>query len=333
MRFADPWVFLLVLLMPVLVYLARKIDFKKESTFRFSSQELVKGLKPTLRIRFSRNLVYLRAACLFLFITAAARPQSFIEEARVYVEGIDIVLAIDTSTSMRAMDFEIGGKRVDRLEVVKRVVADFIERRVSDKIGIVAFAALPFTVCPLTLDHEWLEKNLERVKIGMIEDGTAIGSAISSSLNRLKDAEAKDKIIVLLTDGINNAGRISPMLAAEMAKTLGVRIYTIGAGTKGLAPYPVPDMFGNTVLRPVEIEIDDELLQKIADTTGGKYYRATDTESLQDIYKEIDKLEKVPIEETGYRKYNELFGIFLLPGLLLLLLEIVLSNTILRRIP
>jgi Ca-activated chloride channel family protein len=333
MRFADTWVLIFWILIPPAVYLFRRLEFKTQGSFRFSSQNLVKTLKPSLRVTLSRNLFYLRAVSLFLLILAAARPQSTIERTKIYVEGIDIVLAIDTSTSMRAMDFEIKGRRVDRLEVVKRVVADFIERRVNDRIGIVAFAALPYTVCPLTLDHDWLEKNLERIRIGMIEDGTAVGSAISSSLNRLKDTEAEEKTIILLTDGRNNAGRISPMVAAETAKTLGVRIYTIGAGTKGLAPYPVPDMFGNTVLRPIEIEIDEDLLKRIADTTGGKYYRATDTVSLQHIYEEIDKLEKAPIEETGYNQYNELFGIFLVPALALLLLEIILSNTFLRRIP
>ena len=333
MHFANTWALVTFILIPLVVYLTKVLKTKKESTFRFSNLGLVRKLKPTMRLTLSQNLVYLRAVSLSLLILAAARPQTFIEKAQVYVEGIDIVLAIDTSTSMKAMDFEIGGKRVDRLEVVKLEVEDFIRKRPNDRIGIVAFAGLPYTVCPLTLDHNWLEKNLERVHIGMVEDGTAIGSAISSSLNRLKDTEAKAKIIVLLTDGINNAGRISPMVAAEAAKALGVRIYTIGAGTKGLAPYPVPDMFGNVVLRPVAIEVDDKLLKKIADTTGGKYYRATDTRSLKEIYDEIDKLEKVPIEETGYKKYNELFGYFLIPGLILLLLEIVLSNTLLRRIP
>ncbi|MGB3082154.1 MAG: VWA domain-containing protein [Candidatus Omnitrophota bacterium] len=333
MRFANPWVLILLVLVPLAVYLAKKFEFASQSSFRFSNRDLVRQLKPSLRAVLSRNLMYMRAACLALLILAAARPQSFVEETKIYVEGIDIVLAIDTSTSMRAMDFEIGGKRVDRLYVVKRAVEDFIRKRINDRIGMVAFAALPYTVCPLTLDHDWLEKNLERVKIGMIEDGTAIGSAISSSLNRLKDTDAGGKIIILLTDGINNAGKISPVVAAEAAKTLGVRIYTIGAGKRGLAPYPVQDMFGNEILRPVSVEIDEELLRKIADTTGGMYYRAIDTGSLKDIYREIDELEKVPIEEVGFSSFNELFAVFLIPALILLISEIVLSNTFLRRLP
>jgi len=270
---------------------------------------------------------------LVLIILAAARPQSVLEETRIYVEGIDIVLAVDVSGSMRAMDFEIRGRRVDRLEVVKRAVADFIRRRPNDRLGMVAFSALAYTICPLTLDHDWLDKNLERVRIGMIEDGTAVGSAITAALNRLKDTETKEKIIILLTDGRNNAGRISPMTAAEAAAALGVRIYTIGAGTEGLAPYPVEDMFGNVVLRPVQIDIDEKLLKEIAEETGGAYFRATDTRSLEDIYKKIDKLETTPMEEEGYNIYKELFGFALIPGLFMLLLGVLLSNTFFRRIP
>jgi Ca-activated chloride channel family protein len=198
---------------------------------------------------------------------------------------------------------------------------------------MVAFSAIPFSVCPLTLDHDWLEQNLERVKIGMIKDGTAIGSAITAALNRLKDTKSKDKIIILLTDGRNNSGKISPITAAEAAKAMGVRIYTIGVGTRGLAPYPVPDMFGNVVLRPVEIELDEDLLRKIANITGGKYYRATDTKSLEEIYSEIDKLEKTPMEETGYNRFKELFYYLLIPGLAIILVEVLLSNTYLRRLP
>jgi len=333
MKFADPWVILLCVLLPLLVYITKRMRFRMQSSLRFSSQDIVKGLKPSLRVILSENLIYVRALCLVFVILAAARPQMPIEETKIFVEGIDIALAVDTSGSMRAMDFEMGGRRFDRLTVVKNVMEEFIKQRPNDRIGIVAFASLAYTVCPLTLDHDWLERNLERVKIGMIEDGTAIGAAITGALNRLKGTDAKDKIIILLTDGRNNAGKISPIAAAEAAKALGVRIYTIGAGTKGLAPYPVKDRFGDTILQPVEIEIDEELLKQIADITGGMYFRATDTDSLWDIYKEIDKLEKTEIEEVGYNRYEELFGFFLFPALILLVLEIVLSNTLLRRVP
>ena len=331
--FADPAVLFLILLLPLVIFIVKKLFDRSQSSFRFSNNALLGKNKPTLKTKINRNTVYLRALCLFFIILALARPRDTIEETRVFVEGIDIVLAIDTSTSMRAMDFEMGGRRFDRLEVVKTVVEEFIKERPNDRIAIVAFAGQAYTVCPLTLDHNWLEKNLERVNIGMIEDGTAIGTAISSSLNRLKDTETKEKIIILLTDGRNNAGKISPLVAAEAAKALGVRIYTIGAGTKGLAPYPVKDYYGNVILKPVEIEVDDELLGKIADITGGRYFRATDTAELWDIYKEIDKLEKTPMEETGYNRYKELFGNFLMFALFLLVLEIILKNTFARRIP
>lgn len=333
-RLANPLILLLLLLVPAVVYIINRFEGKLKSSIRFSNTDLIRRLKPSLKVRLSRKMIYLRAFSLVLIIVAMSRPQSAIEKTRIFIEGIDIVLAVDTSSSMRAMDFEIKGKRVDRLAVVKDVVREFIEKRPNDRIGMVAFSGNAYTVCPLTLDHSWLEKNIERVKIGLIKkDGTAIGSAISASLNRIKDTEAKEKIIILLTDGRNNAGRISPELAAEAARALGVRIYTIGAGTKGLAPFPVKDMFGKTVLRPIQIEIDEKLLIKIADMTGGTYFRATDTESLEKIYERIDKLEKTKMEETGYNIYKELFLFALIPGLALIFLEIMLFNTVLRRIP
>ncbi len=332
-HFANPLVLLLLVLVPPVVYLVKRFENKRESFLRFSNQDFIKGLPGSLKVALSRSLIYVKAMALVLFIAAAARPLATIEKTRIFVEGIDIVLAVDTSSSMLAMDFEVKGQRVDRLEAVKKVVLDFIKKRPNDRIGMVAFSAQAYTVCPLTLDHDWLEKNVERVQIGMIEDGTAIGSAISASLNRVKDTDTKEKIIILLTDGRNNAGRISPLAGAEAARALGVSIYTIGAGTKGMAPYPVKDMFGNTVLRPVEIEIDEALLKKIAVVTGGEYFRATDTRSLEKIYDKIDQLEKTKMEETGYNIYRELFGLFFIPGLMLLLAEIILARTILRRIP
>jgi Ca-activated chloride channel family protein len=197
----------------------------------------------------------------------------------------------------------------------------------------VVFGSRAYTAAPLTLDYPWLLENLERVHIAMVEDGTAIGSGIMASLNRIKDTKAKSKIIILLTDGRNNAGRISPLMAAQAARALKVKIYTIGAGTKGLAPYPVKDGFGNTVYRPVKIDIDEDTLKKIAERTGGRYFRATDSKSLKEIYDEINKLEKTEIKEKGYRNIKELFYFFLIPGLIILLLEIFLSNTVFRTVP
>ena len=331
---ASPWYLLLLLLVPAAIYYIKHNSDSLRSSLRFSEKiSIVKKIRPSIKSLISQKLIYARIACLVLIIMAIARPHSAIEKTHVYTEGIDIVLAIDSSTSMRAMDFKIGGKKVDRLEAVKDVVLKFIEKRPNDRIGMVVFAGLAYTVCPLTLDHDWLEKNLERVETGMIEDGTAIGSAISAALNRVKDTETKEKIIILLTDGINNAGRISPIAAAEAAKALGVRIYTIGAGSRGYAPYPVRDMFGQVIMKSIPVKIDEELLKNIAKTSDGEYFRATDTASLEKIYKKIDELEKTPIEETGYNIYRELFPFILIPALILLLLEIILSNTVLRRIP
>ena len=264
---------------------------------------------------------------------ALARPRVSLEAAKIQTEGIDIVLAIDCSSSMLAEDFKLDWKRQNRLKVVKDVVKDFIRARKTDRIGMVAFAARAYTVCPLTLDYDWLLKNLERVEIGASHDGTTIGSAISSSLNRLKTTKAKSKVVVLLTDGINNTGKISPLMAAEAAKALRIKIYTIGAGSKGLAPYPMKGPWGQTVYRRVKSQIDETALKKIAQETGGRCFRATDTESLRNIYSEIDSLEKTPVEESGFQQYRELFSRLLIPALVLLMLEIILANTILRKLP
>ena len=268
-----------------------------------------------------------------LIILALARPQSPVADSKITTEGVDIVLALDSSTSMLAEDFKINGKRENRVEVIKNVVRNFIQGRKNDRIAIVTFAARAYTVCPLTLDYNWLIANLERIKSGMLEDGTAIGSGIATSLNRLKNSQAKSKVIILLTDGRNNLGTISPITAAEAAKALKVKIYTIGAGGKGPVPYPVRDFFGNKAYQQVEVDLDEDTLTKIAVITSAKYYRATDTESLRKIYGEIDKLEKTPMQEKGYLEYNELFWLFLVVGLWLLFLEIVLTNTVLRKVP
>ncbi len=330
MFFHDPWI---LILLPFTLIFILYADRRAKPSIRFPSGHLLTNLRHTLKVTLSKNIAILRLMAVSFMIFALSRPQSPIEESKIQTEGIDIVLAIDCSTSMLAEDFKMPGGRRNRLEVVKEVVRDFIKGRANDRIGIVAFAARAYTVCPLTLDYGWILHNLDRIKIGIIEDGTAIGSGIASSLNRLKDTKSKGKIIVLLTDGRNNAGNISPLTAAEAAKALGVKIYTIGVGTKGLAPYPMKDFFGNTVYRPIEIEIDEDTLMKIASKTEGVYFRATDAESLRGIYKQIDKLEKSPIEETEYLEYKELFPVFLIPGFILLFLEIILSNTILRNIP
>lgn len=331
MHFQNPWFLVILPILLIVLIAARQKDIRP--AFHFPSDETIKGLKSTSKIKLSKSIPILRIAALTLIVIALCRPQQMIEESRIETEGIDIILAIDTSSSMLAEDFELNGKRTNRLEAVKDVVREFIENRHSDRIGIIAFAAKAYTVSPLTLDYGWLVQNMERVRIGMIEDGTAIGSGLSSSLSRLKDTDAKSKVVILLTDGRNNAGKISPLMAAEAASALGIKVYTVGAGTKGYAPFPDKDLFGNRVYRRVRIDIDEDTLKRIAEKSDALYFRATDTKSLRTIYKEIDRLEKTPIEEKGYIEYKELFHLFLIPGLILILLEVILGNTILRRIP
>ncbi|MFC1709961.1 VWA domain-containing protein [Candidatus Omnitrophota bacterium] len=331
MVFKDIWILLFVPVAIVLGYIVK--NSMASASIRFSSGELLKGARLTWKILLAKNLIYLRVAAIVLFILALARPRVPLEETWIETEGIDIVLAVDCSGSMLAEDFTIANKRYNRLAVVKDVVEDFIRGRKSDRIGIIAFAARAYTVCPLTLDYDWLIQNLERVEIGAIEDGTAVGSAIGSSLNRLKDTQAKSKIVILLTDGVSNTGKISPLTAAEAAKALGIKIYTIGAGKKGPVPYPMRNVWGRKVYQNVEMDIDEDVLRKISQETNAKYFRATDTKSLKQIYKEIDELEKTQIEEKGFQEYREMFTLFLIAGLVIILLEVILSNTILRKLP
>ena len=234
---------------------------------------------------------------------------------------------------MLAEDFSIGNQRANRLEATRMVTEKFINSRANDRIGIIAFAGNPYLVSPLTLDHAWLKRNLDRIRIGMVEDGTAIGSAIASAANRLKDKPAESKLIILLSDGDNNAGKIMPLTAAEAAKALGIRIYTVGAGSRGTAPFPFTDPFGRTVYRNVKMEFDENTLRQIADITGGKYFRATDTRSLNAVFEDIDRLEKSEVQVHQSVQYRDLFFWFLLAGFVSLVMEIVLSQTIWRRLP
>jgi len=330
--FKDPGVLLLIIFLPLLiVFVMRR---RSESTFIFSSKDLIGDITPTLRQRFNKFPAFLRILALALVMLSLARPQSILEGTKTVSEGVDIVLALDTSTSMLAEDFKIGSKRINRFDVVKEAVKEFISKRKDDRIGMVAFAARAYTVCPLTTDYGWLNENLERVKVGMLtEDATAIGSAIASSCNRLRTSKTKSKIIILLTDGVNNAGTISPIVASEAARALKIKIYTIGVGTKGLSPYPFKDIYGRTVYQNIPIEMDEDTLRKMADITGGKYYPASSAEALRTIYDDINKLERSNIEHFGYREYSELFYYFLIPALIILALEILLSNTLFLKVP
>ncbi len=331
MEFKTPLVLLLIPLVLAAAYFIKRRA--KVASFVFSSTDVANKVPGSWKSRFAFIPGALRLALLLLLVIALSGPRKVSLDSKISTEGLDIVLAIDCSGSMAAEDFTINGKRKNRLDVIKGVVAEFIDARPYDRIGLVAFGSRAYTVCPLTMDHAWLKTNLDRVRLGLIEDGTAIGSGISSSVIRLKKSQAKSKIVILLTDGVNNAGKIDPITAAKNAAALKVKVYTIGAGAKGLAPFPVQDMFGRKFYQTVQIDIDEASLTKIADMTQGKYFRATDTESLRNIYKEIDRLEKTKIEQTGYKQYEELFWICVVLGLVLLLIEIILSNTIFLRIP
>ncbi len=331
MTFKTPLFLILIpLLIPPIIFLYFK---RRPPAFIFPSAGFVSGLRATWRVRLRHVPFFLRLAVLSLFVVALAGPESVLEQANTRAEGINMVLVLDTSTSMAAEDFEVNGKRINRLDVVKSVLKDFIASRKNDRLGLIAFAAKPYTVSPLTSDHAWLLSNLERVRFGLMDDGTAIGSAIVAGEARLRKVEGKSKVMILLTDGVNNAGKVAPLEAADAAAALGIRIYTIGAGTKGLAPYPVQDLFGRTAYQNVKIEIDEDSLRKIAEKTGGEYYRATDTGSLKNIYERIDQLEKVKFEDNAYRQVTLHFDLVLLAGLALLLLEIVLARTVFLRIP
>jgi Ca-activated chloride channel family protein len=329
--FAHPWVLLLLLVIPLLAWLKGK--FGGTAGVTFSDTAMLAKIGNRRRSRAGAFLVALTYLALVLFIVALARPQLGRITTRVQATGVDIMLVLDVSRSMLAEDFTIGNRRANRIDAVKLVTEQFIRERPNDRIGLVAFAGRPYLVSPLTLDHDWLIRNLERLRIGLVEDGTAIGSAIASAANRLKDKEAKTKLIVLLTDGDNNAGKVQPLTAAEAAKALGIRIYTIGAGTEGEAPFPLTNQFGRTVYRNVLVKFDEKTLQEIAAMTSGQYFRATDTNSLRTIFGEIDKLEKSKVEVEKTAQYRDLFMWFLIPGLACLALETLLSQTVWRRLP
>jgi Ca-activated chloride channel family protein len=331
MRFADPWLLFLLLLLPVWLWWERR-SAASRGGLKFSSVALA-GATSTWSVVGPSLLLLLRGTTLALCIIALGRPQVGRRETRLKTEGIDIVLAVDVSGSMQAMDFTVNRQARDRLSIVKQVVKEFIDDRPNDRIGMVAFAGRAYVASPLTLDHDWLERNLDRIRVGLIEDGTALGSGLGTAVNRLRDPKAKSRVVVLLTDGVNNVWKVQPMDAAKAAKEFGVRVYTVGVGTQGVAPMPVV-MNGQIVgYQQMQVEIDEELLKQIAEATGGQYFRATDTDSLRNIYRQIDKLEKREIETVKYEEWRELFPWFLMPGLGCLLLAATLENTRLRRLP
>ncbi len=332
MTFGHPYLLLLLLLLPVLGWLKGKQG--KPPAFVYSSVQLVRGILNVTRTRSGAFLASLRWLILALLMVALAQPRLIRSETRVTASGVDIAVALDMSGSMASEDFEVGRERLNRLAMAKEVLKKFIDKRPADRIGIVAFATQAYIASPLTLDHDFLLENLARLDLGTIDDTrTAIGSALSAAVNRLRELKSKSKIVILMTDGQNNSGKVAPLTVAEAAQKLGVKVYTIGVGTRGMAPMPVFWGGRKVGYRQEPVNIDEDTLQKIAGMTGGKYYRADNSQRFQAIYAEIDKLEKTEAEVKKYSHYDELLAWFILPGLGLLLLEVLLRHTVWRRLP
>lgn len=326
MTFVYPHYFWLLLLVPLFIwlYIQRR---KRPATFTLSSLQAFQGMKPSWRVLLHWLPFALLLLSYCLIVVALARPQSSSSHSSQSTEGINVVLAVDASGSMLAQDL-----KPNRMEAAKSVAADFVTSRTNDNIGLVVFAGESYTQCPLTTDHVMLINLIHSVQMGLVSDGTAIGSGLATSINRLKDIEAGSKVVILLTDGTNNSGAIAPQTAAEIAKSFGIRVYTIGVGTKGQAPSPVQTVFGiEYVMMPVEI--DEAMLQSIADMTGGKYFRATDNESLRKIYAEIDQMEKVKLKVENFTQKAEHYPIFLWSALALAFLGLVGRSTLFRNVP
>jgi len=326
-KFLYPWVLLLLIVIPLIIvwYIFRRNRLRPAITLPHLPHSL--PITPTFRIRFFHSMFALRCIALAAVIVAMARPQTSSDKTDVNIEGIDIVLSLDISSSMLSEDF-----RPNRLEAAKEVALKFVEGRPQDRIGLVVFSGESFTQCPLTIDHRVLKELFNEIKSGIIEDGTALGDGLGTAINRLRSSKAKSKVIILLTDGVNNTGFVDPMAAADMAREFGIRVYTIGVGTMGTAPYPFQTPFG-VQYQQIPVEIDEPLLQQIATTTGGKYFRAVNKEKLEKIYAEIDKMEKTKIEVMSYSHKTEEAFLFIIIALIALGLELLLRNTIFKTIP
>ncbi|MFW6157586.1 MAG: vWA domain-containing protein [Balneolaceae bacterium] len=326
MSWANPeWFWLLLLLPLVMGIQAWRWYRKRRASLTFSDVSMLKELPGNWRSYGIWTGPLLRWIAFALIIIAMARPQDRNTTVERNAEGIDIVMVMDISTSMRAEDL-----KPNRFEAAKEVAKDFISKRDSDRIGLIAFARQSFTVVPPTLDYELVNRLIDELDMGVIEDGTAIGMGLATATNRLKDSSAESKVIILLTDGQNNAGEIDPVTAADLAVSYGIRVYTIGAGTRGTAPYPVEDPVFGTRYQNVQVDLDEEMLTRIAEMTSGSYFRATDTESLEDIYDQINELETSEVEELIYTDYEDLYPRFLIPGFLLLILAFVSERFIFR---
>lgn len=332
-QFASPWMLALLLLVGLLA-LWRFLNRRQAqpAAMQYAPASLIRDLPRSWRIVWRPLTTVLRLVAIALVVIALARPQIVQGRETIKGEGVDIALALDISGSMASLDFQPD----NRLQAAKQVIDDFIAERPYDRIGLVIFSNEAFAQSPLTLDHNMVTRSLDQVELATdlgLEDGTAIGLGLANAANMLTNSDAKSKVAILLTDGVNNAGQIDPLTAAEAAKALGIKVYTIGAGRPGQVPVPAQDMFGNTQIVYQESQIDEATLQQVADITGGKYYRAEDTRGLRAIYDEINRLEKSQVEIEVFNQYFELFAWFLIPALLLLLLELTLRKTIFRRIP
>lgn len=332
MTFAYPYLLLLLLLLPVLAWLKGRRG--SPPAFLYSSVKLVEGLTNVRRSRAGLFLAALRWLTLAIFIVALAQPRLSKSTTTVKASGVDIAVAFDMSGSMLSEDFVVKGQRVSRFDMARSVLKSFIDKRPNDRIGLIVFATQAFIATPLTLDHDYLQENLDRLEIGSINpNATAIGDALSTAVNRVRDLKAKSKIVILMTDGQNNSGKIDPLTAAEAAAALGVKVYTVGIGEQGMAPMPVFAGGQKVGYRNMPVDVDEVTLQKIADKTGGKYYRADNAEKFRQIYSDIDKLEKTEATVNKYTEFKELFQWFVASGFALLLIELGLAQTIFRRLP
>ncbi len=332
MSFAHPFALLLLGFIPVLAWLRGK--FGQDAAFLYSSVQLVKPISNLRQSKAGAVLLLLRWLVLALGVVALAQPRLVTGETRIKSSGVDIAVAMDLSGSMESEDFVVAGQRVNRINLAKDALKKFIEKRINDRIGLIVFATEAFVASPPTLDHDFLLQDLERIRIGTIDPNrTAIGSALTIALNRLRELKSKSKIIILMTDGENNSGQVPPLTAAEVAQALGIKIYTIGVGIRGNAPMPARDAFGRKRYMMVPVDIDENTLTAIAEKTGGKYYRADSAETLHKIYDDIDHLEKTEVEVKKFQHYQELFGWCVACAICLLVLEIVLSQTVWRKLP
>lgn len=327
MTFAHPDMLWLLSLVPLLAAW-RWWRVRRGAGLQFSDVDAARSVASSWRVRLRAVPDLLKVAALVLGILALARPQERNVVRTQTAEGIDIMLVLDTSTSMRAEDF-----RPNRFEAARDVASEFIQGRVSDRVGLVVFAAKAYTQAPLTLDYSFLQKMLDEVRVGVIQDGTAIGTALAMAVNRLKKTEAESKVVILLTDGQNNRGEIDPITASEVAQAMNVRVYAIGVGSRGTAPFVVDQPFAGQQRQMLPVQIDEDMLRTVAENTGGRYFRATSKRALRDIYDEIGDLEKSEIDERIYTDVDERYPTFLIPGFGLLLLALTLQSTALRRFP